>query len=282
MEEWHTKISGTGRLIMGEIKIALKSLRMSILAKLQYRADTIIATLAVFLREATGIIVIYLALMKFDNINDWNVDEMLFLFSLLFITYSVIVVLFADLRDFSCMIREGRFDRLMVRPRGLLFQLISNNADVIAACGHGMLGLILFLVSAGKVGIHWDFFSAVYYLAAIVGGVLIQGGMFIIFSSLSFYFVETNSLRSVFYWNMRKFAGYPISIYNKLIQAVMIYVIPFAFVNYFPAQYLLRKPDMKGYPEIYIYIPLLVGIVLYMAAYAFWRISVKHYKSTGN
>lgn len=267
---------------MGELRIAIQSLKMSILARLQYRADSIVATLAVFMREAAGIIVIYLALLKFDNINKWNVDEMLFLFSLLFITYSIIVVLFADLRDFSCMIREGRFDRLMVRPRGLLFQLISNNADVIAACGHGMLGLVLFVVSAGRVGIHWDFLTVIYYISAIAGGVLIQGGMFIIFSSLSFYFVETGSIRNIFYWNMRRFAGYPISIYNKLIQCVMIYVVPFAFVNYFPAQYLLRKPDMEGYPEIYMYIAPLVGIVIYMAAYAFWRISVKHYKSTGN
>lgn len=81
---------------------------------------------------------------------------------------------------------------------------------------------------------------------------------------------------------MRKFAGYPISIFNKLIQSVMIYVVPFAFVNYFPAQYLLRKDDMANYPQIYIYIAPLVGVVVYLAAYVFWRISVRHYKSTGN
>ena len=267
---------------MNEIKIALRSLKMSILARLQYRVDSIVATLAVFLREATGIVVIYLALIKFDHMNGWNVNEMLFLFSLLFVTYSIIVVLFADLRDFSCMIREGRFDRLVVRPRGLLCQLISNNADIIAALGHGMLGIILFLVSADRVGIQWNLKTAGYYISTIIGGVLIQGGMFIIFSALSFYFVETNSIREIFYWNMRKFAGYPISIYNKLIQGIMIYVVPFAFVNYFPAQYLLRKPDMEEYPAVYMYIAPLVGIVVYLAAYVFWRVSIRHYKSTGN
>lgn len=267
---------------MNEIKIALQSLKMSILARLQYRVDSIVATLAVFLREATGIVVIYLALIKFDHMNGWNVNEMLFLFSLLFVTYSIIVVLFADLRDFSCMIREGRFDRLVVRPRGLLCQLISNNADIIAALGHGMLGIILFLVSADRVGIQWNLKTAGYYFSTIIGGVLIQGGMFIIFSALSFYFVETNSIREIFYWNMRKFAGYPISIYNKLIQGIMIYVVPFAFVNYFPAQYLLRKPDMEEYPAVYMYIAPLVGIVVYLAAYVFWRVSIRHYKSTGN
>lgn len=267
---------------MDEIRIAIQSLKMSFLSRLQYRIDSLVATLAVFLREAASIIVIYLALIKFDHINNWNVDEMLFLFSLLFITYGIVVVLFADLRDFSCMIREGRFDRLMVRPRGLLFQLISNNADILAAFGHGTLGILLFLLSAGRVGIEWNLVRTFYYIAAIIGGVLIQGGVFIFFSSLSFYFVETNSIREIFYWNMRKFAGYPISIYNRLIQSIMIYVIPFAFVNYFPAQFMLRKPDMASYPQIYMYLCPVVGVVIYLLAYGFWRISVKRYTSTGN
>ena len=267
---------------MGELKIAIQSLKMSVHTRFQYRMDSFVAALAVFIREATGIVVIYLALMKFDNINQWNVDEMLFLFSMLFVTYGFVVVLFADLRDFSRMIREGRFDRLMIRPRGLLFQLISNNADIIAAIGHGTLGVILFVVSAGRVGVTWNATTILYYVGAIIGGVLIQGGVFIIFSALSFYFVETRSLREIFYWNMRKFAGYPISIYNKLIQGIMIYIVPFAFVNYFPAQFLLRKPDLAEYPEIYMYIAPIVGVMVYLVAYIFWRISVKHYKSTGN
>lgn len=267
---------------MGELKVMAQALKMSFHARMQYKADSIIATLAVFFRESTGIIVIFLTLMKFDAINNWNINEMLFLYSILFLTYSAVVVLFADLRDFSRMIREGRFDRLMLTPRGLLIQLISNNADIIAAFGHGGLGLLLFIISANRVGIVWNFESILYYILAIIGGIMIQGGTFIFFSSLSFYFVETNSLRNIFYWEMRKFAGYPISIFNKFFQTIMIYVVPFAFVNYFPAQYLLRKEDLAQYPEIYIYIAPLVGVVVYIAAYIFWRISVKHYKSTGN
>ncbi len=267
---------------MGEIRVVLQSLKMSIHTRMQYRVDSLVATLAVFIRESANIIAIYLALLKFDRINDWNVNEMLFLYSILFLTYAFVVSLFADLRQFSDTIREGRFDRLLVRPRSLLLQLILNNADLIASAGHGTLGILLFVLSAGRVGIHWDFVTILYYIGAIIGGILIQGGMFIFFSSLCFYFVETGSIRDIFYWNMRKFAGYPISIYHKLIQGILIYVVPFAFVNYFPAQYLLRKEDMANYPAIYIYIAPFVGIIVYAAAYLFWRISVKRYYSTGN
>ena len=81
---------------------------------------------------------------------------------------------------------------------------------------------------------------------------------------------------------MRKFAGYPISIFHKAIQVFMIYIVPFAFVNYFPAQYLLRKEDMVLYPNVFMYLTPIVGVGTYLLAYLFWRYSLRHYKSTGN
>ncbi|MBE5927652.1 MAG: hypothetical protein E7270_11915 [Lachnospiraceae bacterium] len=267
---------------MGEICTMMHSLKMSFRARLQYRLNTIITTLAVFVRESTNIIVIYLTLLKFGKLNDWNVNEMLFLFSIMYITYAFVVSLFADLRDFSWVIKEGKLDRLLLRPRGILLQLILNNADVMASMGHGVMGITLFVVSANRVGIVWDLHTIIYYTGAIIGGILLQGGTFIIFSSLNFYFTEVNSVREILYWRMRKFSGYPISIFNKIIQFIMIYVVPLAFVNYFPAQYLLRKSDMDNYNEIYMYIAPIVGVAVYLIAYVFWRISIRHYKSSGS
>jgi ABC-2 type transport system permease protein len=248
----------------------------------QYKIDAILRSFAVFLREATGIIVIYLTLLKFNNINGWNIDEMLFLFSLLFITYGILIIFFTGLRDFSRIIQNGDFDRIILRPRGLLFQIISINSDWFAAIGHGFLGITLFIVSANNVGIVWNLKTIIYYIFSVIGGVLIQGAIFLFFASLSFYLIKTDNLREMFYWNMRKFAGYPISIYHKFIQWILIFIVPFAFVNYFPAQFLLRKPDMAAYPTIFMYVAPFLGIALYLISYGFWRYSVRYYKSTGN
>ena len=248
----------------------------------QYRVDALLKSLAVFLREATGIIVIYFTLLKFDTLSGWDIYEMLFLFSILFLTYGIMIIFFTGLRDFGKTVRDGSFDRFMLRPRGLLFQIIFVNSDWFAALGHGGLGIALFILSAGKVGISWNPVNIVYYVITIIGGVLIQGAVFLILAALNIYLLETSSLKELLYWNMRKFAGYPISIFNKFIQVIMIYVMPFAFVNYFPAQYLLRKSDMNQYPEIYMYITPIIGIAMYLLAYAFWRYSIRFYKSSGN
>lgn len=248
----------------------------------QYKVDAVLRSLAVFLREATGIIVIYLTLLKFNNINGWNINEMLFLFSLLFITYGILIIFFTGLRDFGQMIQNGSFDRLMLRPRGLLFQVISSNSDWFAAIGHGFLGITLFILAAGRVNIVWNVKTVIYYILAVIGGVLIQGAIFLLFASINFYLIKTDNLKQLLYWNMRRFAGYPISIFHKVIQWLIIYVVPFAFVNYFPAQFLLRKKDMANYPSVYMYIAPFIGVVLYLLSYIFWRYSLKYYKSTGN
>ena len=248
----------------------------------QYRVDAVLRSLAVFLRESTGIIVIYFALLKFESLNGWNMYEMFFLFSLLFLTYGIMIIFFTGLRDFGRTVRDGSFDRFILRPRGLLFQIIFVNADWFAAIGHGGLGLTLFLISAGKVGVHWNLRTVVYYLLAIGGGVLIQGAIFLFLATLNIYLLETGSLKELFYWNMRKFAGDPISIFNKPVQILLIYIVPFAFVNYFPSQYLLRKEDMQAYPEVFMYLTPVIGVIMWILAYCFWRYSIRYYKSSGN
>ena len=84
------------------------------------------------------------------------------------------------------------------------------------------------------------------------------------------------------YWQMRKFAGYPISIFPKVIQFLMTYIVPFAFVNYFPASYLLGKDISNKYNNAYLWAVPFIGMVLYALVYLFWRYSLRHYKSSGN
>ncbi len=257
-------------------------MRTTIRSWFQYRVDAVLRSVAVFLREATGIIAIYFTLLRFDELNGWNLQELMFLYSLLFLTYGILIIFFTGLRDFGVTVRTGRFDRYILRPRGLLFQMIFVNADWFAAVGHGGLGILLFAATAGRVGIQWSPGTIVYYVLAVAGGVLIQGAIFLFLATLNIFLLETGSLKELMYHDTRRLAGYPISIFPKLIQGLMIYVIPMAFVNYFPAQFLLRKSDMAAFPEYFIYMTPVVGAGTYLLAYLFWRFGLRFYKSSGN
>lgn len=256
--------------------------KLLIKARFQYRLDAFLLPFTVFIREFGGIIVVYLTLKRFNNINGWNMNQMFFLFSFIFLTYSILVFFFTGLRDFSGLVYTGEFDRYLVRPQGLLFQVVASKADYFASMGHGTLGIVLFVSSANSVGIKWNVQNISYCVMSIVGGVLIQASLFLIFSSLSFWIVKTDNLKIVLFYNMSKFAGYPISIYPGFIQKLLIYVIPFAFVNYFPAQFFLRKKDMYQYWAGFLYLTPIIGIILFCSVSILWKIGVRYYTSTGN
>lgn len=257
--------------------------RTSVKSWFQYRLDAFLRSFAVMLREATAIIVIYVTFLSFENIDGWSLNELLFLYSFMFLTYGIFIIFFTGLRDFQDMVIRGDLDRLLIRPRGVLFQVLASNSDWFAAMGHGTLGVIIFVVSASRLGINWNFVKIVMSLTCIISGVLVQGALFLIFASLSFFVVKTDRIKNVLYWNIKSFMGYPISIYPRFIQYFVVYVIPLAFVNFFPAQLIMGiiKSD-NIFPDFYLGLSTFVGVILYLFGYLVWRISIKFYSSTGS
>ncbi len=43
------------------------------------------------------------------------------------------------------------------------------------------------------------------------------------------------------FYSFSEFAKYPITIYGKFIQAIITWLLPFAFTSFFPAAYLLGE-----------------------------------------
>jgi ABC-2 type transport system permease protein len=64
---------------------------------------------------------------------------------------------------------------------------------------------------------------------------------------------------------------------------VLAFVLPFAFMNYFPATYFLQKTDLglNLNPAVGLLTPA-IGLGWVAVAYAFWRVGLRHYQGTGS
>jgi ABC-2 type transport system permease protein len=180
------------------------------------------------------------------------------------------------------MVYTGEFDRFLLRPSGLMFQVIASRTDYPAAIGHGTVGIILFVQVADSVGIEWNVRNVIYYILALIGGAIIQAAIFMISSCFSFWAIRTTNLRNMIFFNFRRFAGYPLSFYPSLIQILLIYVVPFAFVSYFPSLFFLRKPEASGFWEGCLYLTPVVGVALFALVYVLWKLGLRKYSSSGN
>jgi ABC-2 type transport system permease protein len=264
-----------------QLELVGRLMNVSMKSWFQYRVDALLRSIAVLFRESAGIVVIYLTFLKFKEINGWNVSEMMFLFSFVFISYSFLILLFTGLRDFDYLVISGEFDRFMVRPRGLLFQVMMWDADYFAAIGHGLLGIILFAYSASKVNVQWTLVNTTLIMIGIFGAVLIQGAVFLLIASFSFLLKRTEGLKKLFFYNTRQLAQYPISIYPMPLKVFMIYIVPFSFINYFPACSILNKYQSE-LPFDGIILTPVIGVLLFLIAYRIWNYMLKWYSSSGN
>ncbi len=271
-----------GNEIIALSVLAWKFFELNLKTALEYKFDRISGIFAIFCREMISVAIIFLILTRFVRIKGWELNELFFLYSFLFLSYSLLVFFFSGIRDFDELVYSGEFDRFLLRPVGLMFQVIASRVDHCAILGHGAAGVLLFVYTVRSVGIEWSMGNIIYYVTALVGGAVIQASIFMVSSCLSFFAIRTTNLRNMVFFNSRRFAGYPISFYPGIIQKMLIFLVPFAFVNFFPAQYFLRKPDLGMFWNGYLYLTPVVGIVMFAIVYAFWRVGLRHYSSSGN
>ncbi|HEX2947351.1 MAG TPA: ABC-2 family transporter protein [Clostridia bacterium] len=249
---------------------------------LEYKFHRSLVTFAIFAREMISIVIMYLIMARFVKIKGWDMNEMLFLYSFLFLSYSLFAFVFAGIRDFDRMVQSGELDRFLLRPLGVMYQVIASRSDFSATLGHGLVAILLLIKTAGSVGIEWNLRNISVYIAVVLGGTMIQAALFMISSCFSFWTINTTNLRNLVFFNARRFAAYPISFYPKVIQSLLIFVLPFAFVNYYPTLYFLEKPEIPIFWGAIPYLTPAVGILTFGLVYLFWKFGMNHYSSVGN
>jgi len=74
-----------------------------------------------------------------------------------------------------------------------------------------------------------------------------------------------------------RFIDLPLDVYNPVITFILTFIVPIAFINYYPAELFLGK----GF-SAFAYLTPIVGLISFVIAYNFWKIGLKNYTSTGS
>ena len=75
---------------------------------------------------------------------------------------------------------------------------------------------------------------------------------------------------------------YPMTIFPREVLKGLTFLIPVAFVNWYPCLFLLGRPDPFGLPGWFAFVsPVVAGLTLTVAGLA-WTSGVRHYTSTGS
>lgn len=116
----------------------------------------------------------------------------------------------------------------------------------------------------------------------VLGGSMVQAASLIASSTMSFFTVGSNPVMDFLLWDMKQFTNYPITIFPKGIQFILTFLLPFAFINFYPASALLGKSIPDGYPAVLPGLSPLVGLLVFILSILMWNRGLSHYKSTGS
>ena len=75
-----------------------------------------------------------------------------------------------------------------------------------------------------------------------------------------------------------RFIDLPLDVYHPAISFVLTFIVPIAFINYYPAELFLGK----GVFMQFAYLTPIIGIISFIIAYGFWKYGIKNYTSTGS
>lgn len=251
-------------------------LRQRLKILMEYRVNFLIGALSTMIEQIAGLLTIWVVMQRVPLLNGWTYDEVLLVYGLLAMSKSL-TYLFADNlwtvgREY---IRNGGFDRFLVRPIDPLFHLLADRFDH-QGFGHLLTGIALVVKSSLALGVAWTPLSLLYLVVAVVSGGAIFIGLNLITCVSAFWIMDSVPVTRVVF-DMNEFAKYPLSMYNRGIQLALTWLIPYGFASFYPATYLLGR-DVG----VLVWLAPAVALVLLTIGYRLWLFGLKHYASTGS
>ena len=262
------------------LKIYFYMVGVSIKTQLQYRYAFVMNILGWAMTYAGTAITMWVMLYSFGSIRGWTFWELLFLFALAVLSWSITMVLFFHFHNMDEYIVEGTFDRLLVRPIHPFLHVIALKFDV-GAFGQLLFSIVAMIIAYVQLKLNWQFYQWLVFLGAIIGGTLIQGSMLVLISAAAFWTTRSERLFWALMWPARNLMNYPLTVFPRFIQLLVTFLLPFAFVNFLPALTLLDKTK-ESFDPFWGFFSLPVGIAFFAICFKIWNLGLDHYKSAGS
>ncbi|WP_138752017.1 ABC transporter permease [Paenibacillus sinopodophylli] len=247
-------------------------------SQMQYRTSFWLLALGQFLVPFSVFAGLYFLFARFGQIKGWEFHEVALCFSIIHMSYAISECFARGFDSFSVLVGNGDFDRVLVRPRSTVLQVLGSKFE-FSRVGKLAQSMIVLGWATSQLSTEWTILKVLVLVLMIVSGVFVFTGIFMLAATMCFWTVQGLEIANIFTDGGREMAQYPLNIYQKWVTRFFTFVIPFGCVNYLPLLYLLDKST--GNPLPYILAPL-AGILFIAPCLLVWHTGVRHYRSTGS
>ena len=256
-------------------------MRVSFLAAVEYRAGLWGWLLANPIQFVVGFAPIKFVVEEFGDVAGWNYGELAFLYGLAAISHGLNVIFFIQSWFMGWDVVDGEFDRLMLRPLNVLFQFYFTGLNPVGISDM-IPAICVFVYGCIKVGFVWNLANTLCVLSMLIAATFIRCSVYLILGSMSFWTKSHNNFSDYTQQLIDKATMYPLSIYPESFQFILTYIIPVAWISFYPVSRLLGKSLGRLNGSVAIWGTPIVAVILFVIAASVFNRGLKHYESAGN
>ena len=245
--------------------------------RMAYRVDFLIDLLANLFALAVQLSILTVIFSKIESLRGWSFEQVLFIYGFALLPLGLFNIVSINLYRFSeKYIVEGNFDRVLLRPINPLAQVLFESFNV-SGLNELFLGSGIMIYAGSHLGLSFHLLDMLVLLLLAVSASLVYIGVFLGLTSVSFWHEDRMGLAPPVY-NVIRFSRYPITIFSPVVRFLLTFVLPFAWVAFYPATYFIGNEEFRGIAGL----TPLVGIAVFALGYFIWSRGVRNYASTGS
>lgn len=242
---------------------------------LEYKTSFILTCIGQFLVSFNVFLGVYFMFQRFHEIDGFTYNEVLLCFAITLMEFALAEAFARGFDMFAQMIKKGEFDRIMVRPRNEIFQVLGSHIE-FSRIGRILQAIVMFVWGFSISEVHWTLPKLLTIILMLIGGTVVFSGIFLIYAAICFFTVEGLEFMNIFTDGAREYGKYPVCIYGRRVLLLCTFVVPYSLIQYYPLLYLLDRG--KSY---YALLPIAACLFL-LPCLLLWKLGVRHYTSCGS
>ncbi|HET6698743.1 MAG TPA: ABC transporter permease [Nocardioidaceae bacterium] len=255
--------------------------RMWVRVSLSYRASFAALTAGQFLITGLDFVGIVVMFTNVDTLGGFGLAEVAFLYAGSGLCLGLADLALGNIERLGARIRTGSFDAMMVRPVPLYAQACADEFS-LRRLGRIAQALAVLVWSVAVLDIAWTPLKVLVGAGMLVCGTTIFLAVFTLGAAFQFWTTDGSEAANAFTYGGNTLTQYPLTIYPAELVKVLTFVVPLAFVNWYPSLYVLGRPDPLGLPAALQLASPVAALALSLLAWLAWHRGVRRYRSTGS
>ncbi len=236
--------------------------------------------IALPIRCITGLVIIYVLVDKFSPMYGWSYEQLVFLYGLSYISDGLTSTFGAQVRRIESFVIRGDFDRFLVRPLSVIFQLFFKFIYLVGFMEVASGGIVL-AYACRKVGFVLSAVNITKLVFVIIGATLIRLSILVVIGSIAFWTKRSATLIWITDGIILKTTQYPISIYPEIFRALFTFILPFGFVSFYPCTEFFKFGSQFNLPLNFAFWTPVIGFLTLVLAIRVFERGLGKYESAG-